>query len=224
MILGIISDIHGNWWTLRDILRQNSTVQQWICLGDFTGLLPTVNETIDLLIKHHVMCVRGDHETCLVNNTELKQSFSGNEVLILQRKIIPKKTIKWIQSLPMKQDMCLNKVKILLTHNITGPSPNKKFVFDLNRLEQSYNTFDIALFGHTHLPFYWEGKQTIFINPGSLGFPISKTKLGVYATVKTETLQTKFHWVNVHTEDCIEALQKYAYPKRIIDILKGSAL
>lgn len=224
MILGVVSDIHGNWWTLQDILKQNTAIDQWVCLGDFIGLSPMVNETIGLLMTHHVICIRGDHETCLVKNTELKQSFSGNKVLILLRKVIPKETKEWILALPTKRVIRFDKVTILLTHNITGPSLNKKYIFDLNRFEQTYNTFDIVLFGHTHLPFYWEGKQTIFLNPGSLGFPVSKTKLGVYATINTETLQTKFHWVNVHIEDSVRMLQKYAYPKRIIDIMKGSAL
>ncbi len=220
MILGIMSDIHGNWWTLRDILKQNHTVAQWFCLGDFTGLLPMVNETVELLLKHHVICIRGDHETCLVKNTELKQSFSGNEVLVMQRKVIPNKTKAWIQALPTKRVLHFDNRTLLLSHNLGGLSANKKYTVDLGFLEHTYRKMDIVFFGHTHLPFYWEGKQVLFLNPGSLGFPVSKTKHGVYATVNTETLQSKFHWVDAHTADCINLLQKYNYPKRIIDIMK----
>jgi putative phosphoesterase len=224
MILGILSDVHSNWWTLRDILEQHLSIDQWICLGDFTGLLPTVNEAIDLLRKHQVVCIRGDHETCLVKNTQLKQSFSGNEVLALQRKVVSQKTKDWILELPATRELRFGKITVLITHNLTGPSANKKYSIDLTRLEQKYNTKDIVLFGHTHLPFYWEGKRTLFLNPGSLGFPVSKTKYGTFATIDTDTLQSRFHWVNPHTADCLDSLRKHSYPKRIIDIMKQGAV
>jgi len=91
-------------------------------------------------------------------------------------------------------------------------------------LEQKYNTMDIVMFDHTHLPFYWEGKQTQLLNPGSLGFPVSKTKQGTYATVDTETLHTEFHWIDVHPNDCIRSLENHIYPKRIIDIIQHRML
>ena len=45
----IFSDLHSNIEALTTVVENEENVDQWICLGDFVGLFPGVNETINLM-------------------------------------------------------------------------------------------------------------------------------------------------------------------------------
>lgn len=68
------------------------------------------------------------------------------------------------------RDMCVIYIgshKVLLTH---GHRQNVNFGVDRLRYLALENECDIAMYGHTHVPFLDEGDVTI-LNPGSLTFP-----------------------------------------------------
>ena len=62
MLLGIVSDPHGNSYGLQAALSalDGEGVDQIVCAGDVIGYYPFVNETITLLRDRGVPCIAGD--------------------------------------------------------------------------------------------------------------------------------------------------------------------
>lgn len=221
MKIGIISDIHSNIWALQSLFAHEKSARTWVCLGDCVGLLPQSDEVIELLKKHSVTCISGDHERTLSTGKLLAGSQSGFDVLSIQRESMTKDHVNWVTSLPTQKIMTMGKKKILLLHSLTGNEPSQKFQLDLPMLEKKFFNYDIVFSGHTHLPFLWEGKKTIFLNPGSLGFPVSVTRKGSYAILDTMNLHVAFRSINIPTRQVLQSLKKHAYPVKISEIVSS---
>ena len=64
---------------------------------------------------------------------------------------------------PNEKLLNLNGLKIALTHGKGG------YLETVKRVEREYaGKADVALFGHTHVPYHAKKKGTVFFNPGSL--------------------------------------------------------
>ncbi len=74
-----------------------------------------------------------------------------------------------------RDDKILNAggVKILLTH---GHHYNVKMSYDALIYKGQEEKADLVLFGHTHLPAYFEEENTVFYNPGSIARPKNDIK------------------------------------------------
>ena len=67
MKIAVISDIHGNIYALmkalEDIDEQN--VDKIICLGDLVGYGPHPNESIALIRRREIPCIKGNYDGCI---------------------------------------------------------------------------------------------------------------------------------------------------------------
>ena len=54
------------------------------------------------------------------------------------------------------------------------------------RTEAVARGFDIAMFGHTHRPFYENKNGLILLNPGSLSYPRQENRLPSYAVMNID--------------------------------------
>lgn len=70
--------------------------------------------------------------------------------------------------LDKEREIWIGKYKVLLTH---GHYYNVSLDPELLRKEAVARGFDIAMFGHTHRPYYSEDEGVIVLNPGSLSYP-----------------------------------------------------
>ena len=61
MRIAIISDIHGNYEALKNVLAyiDNLKISEIFCLGDVVGYYSQVNECCDELRNRNVKCVMG---------------------------------------------------------------------------------------------------------------------------------------------------------------------
>jgi putative phosphoesterase len=66
-------------------------------------------------------------------------------------------------NLPPKAILELNDLKIGMTHGKGGPSDTLRHV-----TTEFGGKVDIALFGHTHIPYHMRNNGTLYFNPGSL--------------------------------------------------------
>ena len=69
MKIAVISDIHGNIYALmkalEDIDEQN--VDKIICLGDLVGYGPHPNESIALIRRREIPCIKGNYDASVVD-------------------------------------------------------------------------------------------------------------------------------------------------------------
>jgi len=70
MKIAVISDIHANVHALINVLTDidNENVDTIICLGDLVGYGPYPNEVISMIRKRHILCIKGNYDSSVVDN------------------------------------------------------------------------------------------------------------------------------------------------------------
>ncbi|HEY3274801.1 MAG TPA: metallophosphoesterase family protein, partial [Methanocella sp.] len=66
MKIGLIADVHANAVALQAVLEDMGKVDVIMCAGDIVGYNPYPNETVDLLKKYKVKCVRGNYDNAVI--------------------------------------------------------------------------------------------------------------------------------------------------------------
>lgn len=73
--------------------------------------------------------------------------------------------------------------KILLTHgHLYNVGLSTQLLYD----EASSRGFDLAIFGHTHRPFYKKNYKLILLNPGSISYPRQEGRKASYAIINID--------------------------------------
>jgi len=172
MRLGIISDIHGDWDSLRTAIGvlQNAAVNVLLCAGDLVERGSDDHGVVQLLREHSIPCVQGNHDENAVRHAALNADSDAPDDTVLSMD-----AIDFLSQLPLTQTFTFRETNILLAH--ATPSDNgapvfqdsscaslsKKFKKDLARMEA-----DILIVGHTHFSFDIRFKSKRVLNPGSV--------------------------------------------------------
>lgn len=177
-MIALISDIHGNFVALKEVLRaiDHLGIKEIYCLGDIVGYYTQVNECCDELRKRKIQCVLGNHDWYMISNTLCPRSNSANDCLHFQRNIITHSNLKWISSFPVYR-----KIKNLaLVHGGWNNPIDEYFV-----PTQEYFDFISNLFfasGHTHKQMIKKFDEKAYCNPGSVGQPRDDNNKAAFAT------------------------------------------
>ena len=177
-MIGIISDIHGNYVALEKVLNalDKIGVEELFCLGDVVGYYPQVNECCDELRVRNVKCVMGNHDWYMVAKSFCPRSKSVNECLTYQRKIIRKENLDWITTFPVFRLYD----SISMVHG-GWCDPIDEY---LEGSEEYFNRVDGNFFisGHTHVQRLQNFGVKTYCNPGSVGQPRDNDHRAAFAT------------------------------------------
>jgi putative phosphoesterase len=176
--IAIISDIHGNAWALKAILKD---VSNWgtdsiLNLGDtLYGPLDPVG-TFNLLQQYGVVSIAGNEDRMILEALNGKLSGDTLEYVLDNLDI---NHIRWLESL---QGIHNHDHDILMFHGT--PYSDKEYMLEEivngmvvmrpnNKLESLLKGFEqkIVLCGHSHIPGIAKTGTRIIINPGSVGCP-----------------------------------------------------
>jgi putative phosphoesterase len=176
MKIAVISDIHANVHALMNVLEDIDAekVDTIICLGDLIGYGPHPNEVISLIRKRHILCIKGNYDSSVVDN----------EYSYIRETPINSFSLPWtVNELLDENRIFLDNLPLTLTLNIADKnllfvhgSPNK---INEYLLKDGYNTSEVMSFinedalicAHTHIPGIKEFGNKIYINSGSVGKP-----------------------------------------------------
>ena len=177
-MIALISDIHGNYVALKEVLRAIDCLKIKIiyCLGDIVGYYPQVNECCEELRKRKIKCILGNHDWHMVSDTLCPRSSSANDCLRYQRKIITPSNLKWISSFPVYR-----KIKNLaLVHGGWNNPIDEYFV----PTKDYFNFLPGHFFasGHTHKQMIKIFGEKVYCNPGSVGQPRDGNNKAAFAT------------------------------------------
>jgi len=219
-LVGIFSDVHCNIDALESMFADEPSVGTWICAGDSVGLFPCVNETIDVLRKKRIVSVQGDHEESLLSREELRHSFSGNQSLRLQEKVITKENYDYIKNLPLRARVSISGSNFWIIHDL-NESSGDKYLFDFEGISERLSPeIEFVIFGNTHVPTYYKGRTTTFINPGSLGFPIQSKGKPSYALLDLNDQSLQFKRIDVSQGKVLKCLRESKYNPKFIEYLE----
>ncbi|WP_166083183.1 metallophosphoesterase family protein [Erysipelothrix anatis] len=173
MRVAVISDIHSNLhglkWALRD--AENRNVDRYIFLGDYITDGYQDNEVLDLVREYGDILISGNRE-------RIFETFDFDCVPINMKPIawtyanLTQANRKYIKTLARIKEIELGGYRVLVIHG-DGFEHYASIEKAFDALIESY-TFDICLFGHSHdaQNYHYRGKY--FINPGSVGIPITQ--------------------------------------------------
>lgn len=170
MRTGVISDIHGNYSALQQVMRELEKLRcdEIICLGDVVGYYPMVNACIDLIQRNGIRCLEGNHETFLLGLASCGRSRSVNQCIEYQKKVITPENLQWIAGLAPE----LRTERFFAVHG-GWDDPVDEYVvdFDFDKLLQRFPGCKLFLSGHTHIQKIQRQGDCVYFNPGSVGQP-----------------------------------------------------
>lgn len=155
MKLGLISDIHADYDTLRIVLDRFASAHQidrLLCAGDLTGYGTQPNEVIDLFRQSTIITVRGNHDS--------------------PSKGISETNAAYLQNLPFEWRESIGGKSLYMCHgipgvNFVGFTPGILLKDTIRAMIRDVQA-DIIIAGHTHEVLCQQIENTWILNPGSL--------------------------------------------------------
>jgi putative phosphoesterase len=203
-MIGIISDVHGNYPALSAVLNEldNKNCEQIYCLGDICGYYCMINECIDLLRCKNVICLKGNHDSYLLEEQECPRSNAANYCIKYQQRVITKENYNWISGM---NEMIITDVFCAVHggwHNYLDEYIDEFYFND--ELLKKYNSH-IYISGHTHKQSIQINGNLIYCNPGSVGQPRDYQSTAAFMTIDDNKPQ--LHRVKYNI-DCIAGIMK----------------
>jgi len=186
--LAILSDIHGNLVGLKAAIADLKirSVEQTVCLGDVAAVGPQPREVIELLQTIAWPCVMGNTDETLAKNVPEKigkmpeeRKRRIEELDEWTRKQLRKADRDYIST--FKSTVSLkppNAPRFLCYHG--SPRSNQEGIFATtpeNEVTKYLENHDADIFagGHTHTQMFRRFRNSIIVNPGSVGLPAEKS-------------------------------------------------
>lgn len=160
----VVTDVHGDVHALSDALARAKALgcTDAVCCGDIVGYGLFADETLDLLARERVQCIRGNHERWTLEN---RSDYLGAVDL-------SKASRKFIASLPPSLSVQHDGVRVSVHHGRPGSDTHGVNPESLNADAAAALIVaagaDVLLFGHTHVAFAVCVGTALIGNPGAL--------------------------------------------------------
>ncbi len=176
--IAIISDIHGNSWALKEILKdiKANGITIIINLGDSLYGPLDPKGTFELLIDNTIISISGNQDRIILENLDSKSDIETLEYVKTQ---IDNKTIDWLKSLPFDYIFeneiycCHASPKSDTTYLLEKLHPDCVSISSNIEIDKKLESIrqKIVLCGHSHVPRIVETLNKTVINSGSVGLP-----------------------------------------------------
>jgi putative phosphoesterase len=178
MKIAIISDIHGNYDALFQVLEKakKEGVEHLLVLGDIVGYYYHPDKILQALSEWSCDIIKGNHEQILENlieNPSLGESIrlkygSGHQEAVAK---LSANQLDFLKNLPETKSVEFSGISLLMSHG--SPWSNDFYIYpdctaDIVKKCDS-KTHDFVLIGHSHYAFAIKNSHSILINPGSVG-------------------------------------------------------
>lgn len=191
MLIGLLSDAHGNPLGLRSCLAalRGAGAERLFFLGDAVGYLSGEADVLRELRECGVECVRGNHEGMLLGDLALDPVRDEAYGLADVRARLSADDRELIEAWPERREVLLDGRRILLVHGSPW-QPLTGYVYPDGDLEPFAELeYDAVFMGNTHRPFVTNRGGTLVANVGSCGLPRDEGDLmacAVYDTASGE--------------------------------------
>lgn len=247
MKIALLSDIHANLPALEAVLADLETKQPdaVYCLGDLVGYNVWPNQAINLVRKHGIATIAGNHDLKVSKILPSKGDCSKEESSEYAYKLVGKKERDYLLSLPrhLRLEFQLNDqpLNMLLVHG--SPRSINEYLFEelpeqyMLELVKEFKA-DILCFGHSHKPYHRvinsedeNGNDNFhhLINTGSVGKPKDGDTRACYvlitidqtASIQSEdSINVEFIRVAYDVEKAAQAIEISPLPDAFADNLR----
>lgn len=235
MKFAVIGDIHSNKYALESVLEdiKERNVDFVISTGDLVGYLPYPNEVIDLLRRHSVLSVKGNHDEFISNCTSItKDEFDqytlekkqASASAIYTNYVITDENRRYLKGLPSYLKFEMEGINFMVVHG--SHRDISEYLYEdeeyLSELSMTLPT-DVLICGHTHIPYHYTVNHKTFINVGSVGKPKTGNELATYTIihVDNQSVQSEVVQVSYDLDTLVkEILDNEAISNTLVDSLR----
>lgn len=206
MRIAILSDIHGNYDALTQVLEEckKCNVEKYIFLGDYVGYYYEPKKVWDKICQLDGVKIKGNHEDLLKDSLsskarmhQIKKKY-GMGHQIAQNQLLEVE-IEQLYSLPEKKRIQIKNFNFELNHgspwdqNVYLYPDTDPVIFE----KANHSEIDFVLVGHSHYPFIKKLSHSTIINPGSVGQNRQKGGVATWVLMnleemKIEVISTKY--------------------------------
>ncbi len=230
MLIGILSDIHGNHLACERVLRDAKAlgVDELFVLGDFVGYYYRPDKVLSLLDSWQTTFIKGNHEVMLAQAAkdpavaEAIRSKYGSGIKNALR-VLSQEQILMLQDLPAALELERDSVRIMLCHG--SPWDPDVYIYPnspeeiLERVCQRES--DFVFLGHSHYPFAFSRGNTTAINVGSVGQARDRGGFASWATLDTVSRTFTLRLTPYETDELIaEVKQTDPHRKYLYEVLE----
>lgn len=199
MIYAIISDIHGNSWALKAVLKdiRNKQADKIYDLGDSLYGPLDPKGTFELMIENEIESICGNEDRLIIKNLS---SGLSNPTLEYVKEELNESSFSWLKELPKTRTVGND---ILLCHGT--PEKNAAYLLeelhpgcikikntdDLEKILKGINA-SFVFCGHSHRPGIAKTKNSLIINPGSVGLPAYEDNLPIPHKMETYSNHARY--------------------------------
>ena len=195
MKIAVISDIHGNFDALSAVLKQAAEegAKHLLVLGDIVGYYYYPEKILEALSHWNYDIIKGNHEYILEDlrqNSNLKEKIkqkygSGHDEAL---KKLNDEQLDYFKNLPDKKSVSFNQTDLLMCHG--SPWSNDYYIYPDCKPEIAdkcdSSEHDFVLIGHSHYAFAIKNKNSVLLNPGSVGQSRQKGGIAYWCVINTE--------------------------------------
>ena len=178
MKIAVISDIHGNYDALIEVLKKakKKNVEHLLILGDIVGYYYHPDKILEALSEWSFDIIKGNHEKILedlIADSSLSETIrlkygSGHQEAINK---LSQEQLHFLIDLPETKTVQFDQTSLLMCHG--SPWSNDFYIYPdcekeiINRCD--IIGFDFVLIGHSHYAFAIKNTYSVLINSGSVG-------------------------------------------------------
>ena len=226
MLVGAMSDIHGNLPALEAVLAdmKNKSVESMICCGDLLAFGPRPVEVLDLLQSLGSMqIIRGNTDRWMQLISSGQTEFEEKVIYKMQPALqwtldrLGPRAESYLQQYPASLDLGIEGLRTFVRHGDLDSDMQRILPdSDISGLIQTLEdaACDIFLCGHTHVPFVKKQGRTSIINCGSTSMPFDGTPQPswVLMDIENKSLQARVFRIDYDKEAVFRDLNNSGMP------------
>ncbi|MFB6360987.1 MAG: metallophosphoesterase [Halobacteriales archaeon] len=210
MLVGVISDVHGNRVALDAVLDDLPDVDTLICAGDVVGYNPWPAACIDRLVELEVPTVMGNHDRMLVTGSNFRGNRMARAGIELANEQLSADQAAWLADLPNERLLFDERLQLVHGH----PDDPDHYTYPKEFSPDLLDDSPVLVLGHTHIQSYQETDRGLILNPGSVGQPRDGDPRAAYAVLDLEGLSVELHRVPYDIDAVREAIDAAGLPDR----------
>ena len=235
----IVSDVHSNLEALGSVLddaRSRGGFDRIWSLGDLVGYGPDPAACLDLLLRHDVDAVAGNHDLAAIGKLSLEAfnpyAAAANRWTAEQ---LSREHIDYLAGLELRLELD----EFTVVHG-SPRDPIWEYVVTVQAAVASFNHFDTywCLLGHSHVPFLCSraeqgavfmqfpldrpvalSEEQLIVNPGAVGQPRDGDPRASYAVFDSDARTITHHRVEYDIAATQEKMRGHNLPQYLVDRL-----
>lgn len=230
MKIAVISDIHGNYDALIEVLHKakKEGVAHLLVLGDIVGYYYHPDKILEILSEWNFDIIKGNHEKILED--VIKDPSAGESIRLKygsgHQEAMNKLTeeqLAFLRDLPETKTVQFDDTSILMSHG--SPWSNDYYIYpDCEKeviLKCDSEVHDFVLIGHSHYAFAIKNEKSMLINPGSVGQSRQIGGKASWCIINTENSCFQMISTDYNTEKLLNEVKEKDHDiKYLTEILK----